>query len=277
MTEELGRRLGQDRALVDGWLKAALQVPGVPARLGRAMRYALLGPGKRLRPILCLETFRACGGRNDEWVRPFCCGIEMVHAFSLVHDDLPAMDDDDFRRSRPSLHRRYDEATAILAGDALFALAFELFARGPAPAARRARAVAALARAAGPAGMAGGQVLDLAAGRRDLGRVHRLKTAVFMAAALEIGALVAGAREVKVMAVREAGLGLGMLFQLTDDLLDTESDEGGRASVAIARGRGRARRDAGRLAGEAAKLFRNLGPRFAVLAGLPGLVLERER
>lgn len=275
MSEELTAALRRDRSLVERWLRAALALKGVPRRLGRAMRYALLGPGKRLRPILCLETFRACGGRDEEWVRPFCCGIEMVHAFSLAHDDLPSMDDDDLRRGQPSLHREFDEATAILAGDALLARAFELFSAGAAPAVRRVSATTAVARAVGPAGMAGGQILDLANGRDDLGRIHRLKTAVFMAAAMEAGAIVAGARPTTVDGARDAGLGLGMLFQLTDDLLDEESDAGGRASAAIARGRAQARRDARRLAAGLDERFRMLGPRFSLLAALPDYLLGR--
>jgi len=125
----LSQVIGADRKLVEAELRRSLRFGReVPPRLAAAMRYAVLGPGKRIRPILALEAFRASGGRHVAAVLPFCTGIELIHTFSLIHDDLPSMDDDDFRRGRPSLHRKFDEATAILAADGLFAFAFELFA-----------------------------------------------------------------------------------------------------------------------------------------------------
>jgi farnesyl diphosphate synthase len=281
--DTLRRTVAEDRRLVNRWLVADLRLGrDVPGVLAKAMRYAVLGRGKRVRAVLALEAYRAAGGDGLERIRPFCTGIEMIHAFSLVHDDLPSMDDDDFRRGKPSLHRRYDEATAILAADALFALAFELFAAGPAPAARRAGAIAAVARAVGPSGMAGGQVLDLASGVRRgprvLDRLHAKKTAEFMAAALVVGAGIAGADRRLLERLHEAGLKLGMLFQTTDDLLDAGREgDAGKLTVVSEQGLAGARSQAGREAEEAAGMFRVFGPAYALLAAYPELVLRRKR
>ena len=300
--EPLNPRILADQRLVDRWLRDALRFgPEVPGRLAQAMRYALLGPGKRLRPILALEAFRAAGGRKVEWVAPFCCGIEMIHAFSLAHDDLPSMDDDDFRRGRPSLHRKYDEGTAILAADALLALAFELFASGKAPVTRRLAAIAEIARAVGPAGMAGGQMLDIGltgrvqgfkgsrvvaarplrergANARSVGRVHQKKTAEFIAASVACGALIAGAKNSTVRRLSDAGRALGRLFQATDDLLDAcKKGEGARQTMVRLHGLAGARRRAVKEAKRAGRLFSSLGPGFGVLAAFPRMVLERTR
>ncbi|MEO0082358.1 MAG: polyprenyl synthetase family protein [candidate division WOR-3 bacterium] len=299
------RTLEQDRVLVNRWLAKSLSFePRVPRRLAEAMRYAVLGPGKRIRPILALEAFRAvlengvelgpgrmvqkARSRKEHWVAPFCCGIEMIHAFSLVHDDLPSMDNDDFRRGRPSLHRRFDEATAILAADALLARAFELFVTGTAPADRRLAAAAELARAIGPAGMAGGQMMDVVSLRvpgigpstqesrkmrrsraYDLIHIASLKTAEFMAASLVAGAIVAGASGLLVSRLRQAGRVLGRLFQVTDDLLDDirESERERRSARMLALA----------LAREAERRFDSLGPRFSWLRAITWLVLHRKR
>ena len=274
--------LRRDRTLVNRWLVRELKFgPEVPARLARAMRYAVLGPGKRIRPVLALEAFRAAGGKNEEWIAPFCCGIEMVHAFSLVHDDLPSMDNDDFRRGRPSLHRKYDEATAILAGDALLTTAFGLFAEGKAPAGRRTAAMAELVRAIGPEGMAGGQMLDVRGANtrvRKVIAIHEKKTAVFFAASLTCGAVVAGGRAGVIERLREAGHALGRLFQVTDDLLDAyQHGEPSRPSIVGLKGVEAAKEHALREAEEARDLFRSLGPRFGVLAGFPDFVVQRRQ
>ena len=251
------------------------------------MRYAVLGPGKRIRPVLTLEAFLAAGGRDLAAVLPFCAGIEFIHTFSLIHDDLPSMDDDDFRRGRPSLHRRFDEATAILAADGLFAFAFELFARAPGPAELKLAAIRVICRAVGPSGMTGGQMLDIISEvrgaksgvRSQASRVletHRKKTAEFIAAALAAGAILGGAAPVTQRRLGQAGLALGMLFQMTDDLLDAEqASEADRATAVSALG---AVRTAGRAELEAKKserYFRSLGAEYQVLAGFPGLVLHR--
>jgi len=277
------KRMGRDRVLVNRWLERALVLgPEVPGRLAQAMRYAVLGPGKRIRPVFCLAAFRAAGGRRAAWAAPFCCGIEMLHAFSLAHDDLPSMDNDDFRRGRPSLHRRFDEATAILAADALFALAFQSFAGSQAPAERKVGAIGEIARSVGPAGMAGGQMLDIgvAEGRTARGgtmaRVHRMKTAEFIAASLACGALIAGANGRLVGRVRAAGRVLGELFQITDDILDAQGANEGTNAVRLA-GPASVRRQAELEAARAERMFRALGSGFDDLAGFPQMILERRR
>lgn len=274
--------LRADRRLVNRWLAVALRSDRqVPGRLAGAMRYAVLGPGKRIRPVLALESFRAAGGRRERWIAPFCSGIEMIHAFSLVHDDLPSMDNDDFRRGRPSLHRRYDEATAILAADALLAFAFELFAASPAPAERRLAAIHEIASAVGPRGMAGGQMLDISravGSSRAVVKLHDKKTAEFFAASVVCGVLVAGAAPGVVQRGREAGRALGRLFQLTDDLLDAgQKGEAARPSLVRLCGQEGTRRRAVREAERAERLFGSLGRGFGLLAAFPKMILERKR
>lgn len=197
---------------------------GTPAQLAEALNYALLGGGKRLRPSLVRLFTRAFGGSDDAASRP-AAAIEMVHTYSLIHDDLPCMDDDDLRRGRPTCHIVYGEALAVLAGDGLLTYAFELLgteaAAGP--------MTLALARAAGPAGMVGGQVLDLSlagseSAHQEVERVHRLKTAALISAACELGALAANAPQSGVESARAYGLDLGRLFQVVDDLLDVTGD-----------------------------------------------------
>ena len=199
-------------------------------RLGEAMRYALLNGGKRLRPLLVHAAGQACGARPACLDAP-ATAVEMIHSYSLVHDDLPAMDDDELRRGRPTCHLAFDEATAILAGDALQAVAFELLAANPHPdPARPARMVRVLAKAAGPAGMAGGQTLDLAltgshAGVRELEQVHRLKTGALIEASLLLGALATEQQNpANEETCRQLGASLGLAFQIQDDVLDVTGD-----------------------------------------------------
>ncbi|MGQ9708620.1 MAG: polyprenyl synthetase family protein [bacterium] len=224
----------QDRRLIDAELARILKAnPGVPGLLRRAMRYAVLGKGKRLRPILVLESFKACGGTRRNWIMPFCCGIELIHNFSLIHDDLPSMDNDDLRRGRPTLHRRFDEGTAILAADALLALAFELFASSPAPVGRKNRALLLIAQAIGPRGMAGGQILDIGARKSAAPlKIARLKTAELFAVSVLGGGVIAGISRSFEKRLYRLGVDLGLLFQLTDDLLDfkVDSSQPGRAA-----------------------------------------------
>ena len=278
-----GEVLAADRELIGAELRDALRFDReVPARLAAAMRYAVMGPGKRIRPALALEAFRAAGGRNLAAVLPFCSGIELIHTFSLIHDDLPSMDDDDFRRGRPSLHRKFGEATAILAADGLFAYAFELFARAPGPAARKLAAIRVICRAAGPSGMTGGQMLDIASGTRArtlaaVAVTQRKKTAEFMAAAVVAGAILGGATAAVQRRLEPAGLALGMLFQMTDDLLDAEqASDVSRATMVSACGRARGTNRAGSEARKAERLFRALGGKYRLFAAFPQLVLRRK-
>ncbi|MBP7147208.1 MAG: polyprenyl synthetase family protein [Acidobacteria bacterium] len=187
------------------------------------MRYSALGGGKRLRPLLVLAACRACGG-DEEQALPAALAVEMIHAYSLVHDDLPAMDDDELRRGRPTTHVAFGEALAILAGDALQSRAFEMLARAR-PAERVAAQLAVLARAAGAPGMAGGQALDLLAEGRDVDEagveaIHRLKTGALLTACFRLGALAAGAPAPVVETLTAAGREIGLAFQIQDDVLD---------------------------------------------------------
>jgi geranylgeranyl diphosphate synthase, type II len=206
-----------------------------PARLASAMRYSVLGGGKRLRPVLCLMATEACGG-DPEAALPAACALEFVHTYSLIHDDLPAMDNDDLRRGRATCHKAFDEATAILAGDALLTLAFELIAREVEPASAALECVRVLAEAAGPAGMVGGQMADLQAEQQaldehcegslaELEAIHRRKTGALLRAPLQMGALIALAPETHRNALDHYGRAVGLAFQIVDDLLDVQGDE----------------------------------------------------
>jgi geranylgeranyl pyrophosphate synthase len=203
---------------------------GPAATVGHAMRHAVLGGGKRLRPLLSLAVCRACGGRTADVLLP-AAALELVHAYSLVHDDLPAMDDDALRRGRPTVHVAFGEAAAILAGDALLTLAFELLATHPtgeAAAPRRAEAVRTVARAAGASGMVGGQQADLEAERLapeelpagHLRWIHTHKTGALLGAAAELGALHAGWDAPHREPLARFGQALGLAFQIADDILD---------------------------------------------------------
>lgn len=203
---------------------------GPAATLARAMRYAVFAGGKRLRPALVVAACEACGGRAEDVAGP-AAAVEMIHTYSLIHDDLPAMDDDDLRRGRPTVHRAFGEAEAILAGDALLTLAFEVLATEPPGAGlagRRAAAVAAAARGAGPAGMVGGQMADVEAERRlpdasGIEWIHRRKTGALLASAARIGAIHAGAPPEIEEALARYGDEMGLAFQIADDVLDRTS------------------------------------------------------
>jgi geranylgeranyl pyrophosphate synthase len=234
------------------------------------MEYTLFNAGKRLRPMLVIESCRAAGG-SAPTALPAACAIEYIHTYSLIHDDLPAMDDDDLRRGKPSSHRRFDEATAILAGDALQAAAFRAIARTPDPA-LVAPMVAALAEAAGAAGMVGGQQLDLAP-RADVEEIHARKTAALFSAAAHLGAI--AGRSGRPGAFARFGLHLGLAFQAVDDILDVS--ERGRRNYAIMHGMEQARRRAAREVAAAKAAIRFLGERGSRLRRISDHVLSRER
>ena len=203
-----------------------------PARLLEAMRYASLGGGKRLRPFLLVEAARLFGAQGEGVLRA-ACALEMIHCYSLVHDDLPAMDDDDLRRGRPTTHKAYDEATAILAGDGLLTYAFDVTAdpaTHPDPAIR-AELVLLLARHSGLGGMVGGQVLDLEAeaatsrhAAADVIRIQSMKTGALLHYAVIAGAILGGADKAAVAAMSRYGRAIGAAFQVADDILDVEAD-----------------------------------------------------
>ena len=209
---------------LDRWMPAeTLQPPSIH----QAMRYSVFAGGKRIRPILCLETARIFDADVSPAFYP-ACAIEFIHTYSLIHDDLPALDNDDLRRGKLTCHKKFGEATAILAGDALLTLAFETIAASPAPADRRIAMIAEISTAAGTLhGMVGGQVADLEAEGRSVGPetleyIHRSKTAALIRAAIASGALSAGAPSDNMARLRRFGETIGWAFQVTDDILDVE-------------------------------------------------------
>jgi geranylgeranyl diphosphate synthase, type II len=217
----------QCRPLIDSELDRLLpKESDEPARLHSAIRWSVFAGGKRFRPALLLAAGQTFGARVGYLIRT-ACALEMIHTYSLIHDDLPSMDDDDLRRGRPTCHIKFDDATAILAGDALQTLAFQTIAEDEKLSAEiRARLVSELARAAGtPAGMVAGQARDLDAESRDvsddqLERIHHEKTGALICAAGRCGAIIAGANEDELGAITNYAINLGLLFQITDDLLD---------------------------------------------------------
>ena len=199
-------------------------------RIFDACRYSLLDGGKRLRPALLMEFYRICGGKDMEAALQFACGLEMIHSYSLIHDDLPCMDDDDMRRGRPSNHKAFDEATAVLAGDGLLNRAFEVFmAPSPIPAERVLSAVRYIAHASGIYGMIGGQMSDLLMEDRPttgemLREMVALKTGAIIKAACAAGCILAGAGEDKLAAAERYAEYIGEAFQIRDDILDVIGD-----------------------------------------------------
>jgi geranylgeranyl pyrophosphate synthase len=222
--------LARKRSEVDALLDARLPLPTPdPGRLVEAMRYSLLAPGKRLRPILALAAAESVGASVEEPMRVAAASVELVHCYSLIHDDLPGMDNDDFRRGRPTSHKAFGEAMAILAGDALLTLAFGWLAEAGerANAAHRyARAMAALARGAGMTGMVRGQARDMLrtspATLEEIERLHAEKTGALFRAAMEVGAAVAGATPAQTEALARFGICYGIAFQHADDRDDND-------------------------------------------------------
>src|ERR1700730_8172950 len=218
----------EDRIAVDAALERLLPAEGTrPLSIHQAMRSSLFAAGKRIRPILCLEAARLFESDIAAALHP-ACAMEMIHTYSLIHDDLPALDNDDLRRGKPTCHKKFGEATAILAGDALLALAFETISKTPVEPARSVAMVTEVASAAGTVnGMVGGQVADLEAeGHRVppemLEYIHRSKTAALIRASVATGALCAGAGAEDVARLRRFGESIGWAFQVTDDILDVE-------------------------------------------------------
>ncbi len=231
MSPETSRHLQSLREHIELTLKQSLDLPeDCPEQLAQAMQYSLLAGGKRLRPVLVLLACEACGGLWEQ-AMPAACAIEMIHTYSLIHDDLPAMDDDDLRRGQPTNHIKFGEATAILAGDGLLTRAFEVLAGGLSDTAVAAACCVDLASAAGPEGMVGGQQADLeaeTAGVRDIDHleaIHRRKTGRLLCASLTMGGRIAGASPEVLKRLTVYGESVGLAFQIADDLLDEVGDE----------------------------------------------------
>jgi len=228
LTSYIATRVAEVDAALDALLPPARQRP---ATLHAAMRYAVFAGGKRLRPVLCLAAAEACGGASANALAP-ACALELLHTYSLVHDDLPCMDDDDLRRGRPTCHKVYGEGMAVLCGDALLTHAFAVLAQTPAT--RRystGEFVVALAEASDSTHLIGGQVMDLEGEgkkltRRELVRIHEAKTAALLTVSLRLGAMSANATPAKLAALSGFGHALGLAFQVIDDILDvTQSTE----------------------------------------------------
>jgi geranylgeranyl diphosphate synthase type II len=264
-----------------------------PSELAAAIRHSLLAPAKRLRPLLVLMACEACGCKSIAALAA-ACAVEMVHTYSLIHDDLPAMDDDDLRRGLPSCHAKFGEATAILAGDALLAQAFEVLATDLTPPAVAARCCGELASAAGPCNLVGGQQDDLESEFADLGvdeleRIHRRKTGAMIRASLRLGGIVGGASETQLQALDSYGERLGLAFQIVDDLLDLQGNEqalgkrarkdaeSGKLTFPTVLGVEESRRRAEKLVAQAIEAVAPLGSRAAALQTMARFVLERDR
>ena len=227
------RQYQRYQSLVEGWLHTALPLPdeewpaeGMPKRLVEAMRYSLLSGGKRLRPVLLLAAFEPFNGKLEDAL-PFAGAVELIHTYSLVHDDLPAMDDDDLRRGKPTSHRAFGEAMAILAGDAMLTLAFEWMSAGSQP--NALKAIREISRRAGASGMVAGQTADILMGGQPaddnmLRYIHQHKTADLIIAPLVAGVLLGGADAHVENAAAAYGTHLGLAFQITDDLLDARGN-----------------------------------------------------
>jgi geranylgeranyl diphosphate synthase type II len=296
VSETLNEYLSRKRCRVETALAELVEVSGAPTSLTDAMRYSLLAPGKRLRPLLVLLAAEAVAG-DDSAALPAACAVEMIHTYSLIHDDLPAMDDDDLRRGQPACHKKFGEALAILAGDALLTLAFGVLAERY-PAAVAAACCKELASGAGAGGMVGGQVDDLAwergGGRlQDLEYLHTRKTGALFRACLRIGAHVAQAdREVDFQLLKNLdafGRAFGLAFQITDDLLDIEGQEaqtGKKVQKDAGRGKltypgflgiAESRRRVDFLVREAELSIESLGPRGQRLTELARSIAVRDR
>jgi len=264
-----------------------------PARLAESIRYSLLAPGKRIRPCLVLMACEACGG-DIKAALPAASALEMIHCYSLIHDDLPAMDDDNLRRGRPTNHVQFDEATAILAGDGLLTEAFAVLARGTRPLDIVADCVLDLAQAAGVHGMVGGQQADLEAESNpdmtldQLEAIHRRKTGQLLAAALKLGGRIGGAGQEILRNLTFYGESVGLAFQIADDLLDVLGEEekmgkgvrkdadSGKQTYPSLLGVEESRRRAKQLIDQACEAIAPLGDRRGPLTALARYVIERD-
>ncbi|WP_394713484.1 polyprenyl synthetase family protein [uncultured Roseibium sp.] len=301
MTDEFQAHLAKSAARVETVLEDILSAEvregetERPERLLAAMRHAALGGGKRLRPILVMEA-AALFGRDDQGVALTAAALEMIHCYSLVHDDLPAMDDDDLRRGLPTVHKAFDEATAILAGDALLTLAFDVITDDevhPDPSVRL-RLNRDLARASGIGGMAGGQMFDLESEGRDrteteILKLQAMKTGALLRYACRAGAILSDASEENIDRLTRFGEIIGLAFQLADDLLDVEASPevtgkatgkdaaAGKATLVGLFGVEKTRKELNALLGQAEELLAPFGEKAGMLSEIAGYVARRDR
>ena len=293
---DLPRFLDSSTATVNAALDRFLPPAAAkPATIHKAMRYSLFAGGKRMRPALCLAAAVACGGREADAL-PLACAVECIHTYSLIHDDLPAMDDDDYRRGRLTNHKVFGEAVAILAGDALLTDAFRLVAENAARVAKDATLVrdviVEVVEAASTRGMVGGQVVDIESEGKSvtpetLEYIHLHKTAALIRASLRVGAMLGGGRADQLALIGEAGRSLGLAFQIVDDILDVEgtlaelgksagSDERkGKATYPAVHGIEASREEARRLIGLAKRQLAGLGAGAVALCALADYIFER--
>lgn len=292
----LGRAFERVRAEVDGVFEAFLPVPDDGrARLIEAMRYAVIGTGKRVRPLLLVSVAELYGVNRSAAVHA-ACAVEAIHAYSLIHDDLPCMDDDDLRHGKPTVHKAFDEAIAVLAGDALHALAFEILSHSEtcSDPFTRSELVATLARASGKDGMAGGQMMDIAAGNEDydlrsITRLQQLKTGALLGASVEIGAILGRLPPESRGHLRAYARDIGLAFQIADDLLDVSGDEAktgkalrkddaqGKATFVSLMGADKARAQAQMLVEQAVGHLSGHGREADLLRALAHFIVERDR
>ncbi len=292
---DLDGYLNERKAMVERALEAHLErCEGAPATLREAMHYSLMAGGKRLRPILALAACEAVGGKPEEAIDA-ACAVEFVHTYSLIHDDLPAMDDDDFRRGRPTSHKKFGEAVAILAGDALCAEAFRVAAQNRKGREERvADVVFELARASGAVGMVGGQVIDIeATGKKisvdELETLHRAKTGELLLVAVRAGARMGGADGSAMARLDAYGRALGLAFQIVDDVLDITADletlgkdpgsdrEAGKTTFVDLLGVDGARARAKTVMDEGLRALEPFGARAEALRALARYTVERDR
>ncbi|EOS41331.1 polyprenyl synthetase family protein [Lachnospiraceae bacterium] len=290
----LEERSGQIEAILRAYLPEAA---GPQRVIMEAMEYSLMAGGKRLRPMLMQEAYRLCGGQGRE-IEPFMAAIEMIHTYSLVHDDLPAMDDDELRRNRKTTHIVYGEDMGILAGDALLNFAFETACRAfemeEADAAQIGKALGILAEKAGIYGMVGGQVVDVQSTGKEISGetldfIYRLKTGALLEACLMVGAVLAGAEETRVNALESIACKIGMAFQIRDDILDVEStreelgkpthsdEKNQKTTFVTLNGPKHAKEETERLSREAIRELRALGPQDPFLEMLLESLIHRKK
>ncbi|MBD3286632.1 polyprenyl synthetase family protein [candidate division WOR-3 bacterium] len=275
-------------------IEAALSryLPDESHRLTKAMRYSLFAGGKRLRPILSLLSYEAVGGNNPEEIMPVACSLELVHTFTLIHDDLPSMDDDDFRRGKPSSHKTFGEGMAVLAGDALMIDGMGLMARSTASSRLVKRAISEFARTLGSAGVTMGQADDLYGEGRNpkhLRHIHLRKTALFIAFSVKAGALIGGANEELLNKLYRAGVLAGMGFQVCDDIMDVicsreelgktpgKDEDSLKLTYPAVYGLERSRRISQSYADRSVEILTSLGPEWERLAALTDYLVRRRR